>query len=97
MIVDAGGGTIDISSYVFLSTSPVSVEEVTSADCAYPDFHSSGDHPSSLYCVGILQGSTRVNVRAENFLRGSSVFSTRIIYCADFSLPRAPPGVCVRQ
>ncbi|KAI0750425.1 hypothetical protein C8Q74DRAFT_1374012 [Fomes fomentarius] len=50
MIVDAGGGTIDISSYVFLSTSPVSVEEVTSADC-------------------ILQGSTRVNVRAENFLR----------------------------
>ncbi|KAI0738326.1 hypothetical protein C8Q80DRAFT_1275839 [Daedaleopsis nitida] len=50
MIVDAGGGTVDVSSYTFLSTSPVSVEEVTSADC-------------------ILQGSTRVNVRAERFLK----------------------------
>ncbi|TFK79391.1 hypothetical protein K466DRAFT_648875 [Polyporus arcularius HHB13444] len=51
MIVDAGGGTIDISSYTFVSVSPTSVEEVTSADC-------------------ILQGSTRVNLRAENFLKG---------------------------
>ena len=33
IIVDAGGGTIDISSYLFLSTSPVSVEEVTSPEC----------------------------------------------------------------
>ncbi|KAI0708756.1 hypothetical protein C8T65DRAFT_650008 [Cerioporus squamosus] len=50
MIVDAGGGTVDISSYAVLSMSPVSVEEVTSPDC-------------------ILQGSTRVNVRAEKFLK----------------------------
>ena len=33
MIVDAGGGTVDISTYKFVSVSPVSVEEVTSADC----------------------------------------------------------------
>ena len=33
MIVDAGGGTIDISSYVFMSVAPMSVEEVTPADC----------------------------------------------------------------
>ncbi|RPD55189.1 hypothetical protein L226DRAFT_493295 [Lentinus tigrinus ALCF2SS1-7] len=50
MIVDAGGGTVDVSSYTFRSLSPVSVEEVTSPDC-------------------ILQGSTRVNVRAEKFLK----------------------------
>ncbi|TBU25276.1 hypothetical protein BD311DRAFT_853631 [Dichomitus squalens] len=50
MIVDAGGGTVDISTYTFVSVSPITVEEITSADC-------------------ILQGSTRVNVRAENFLR----------------------------
>ncbi|TFK78163.1 hypothetical protein K466DRAFT_438595, partial [Polyporus arcularius HHB13444] len=50
MIVDAGGGTVDISSYAFVSVSPLSVEEVTSADC-------------------ILQGSTRINVRAEAFLK----------------------------
>ncbi|KAH9850843.1 hypothetical protein C2E23DRAFT_869587 [Lenzites betulinus] len=49
-IVDAGGGTIDISSYSFVSSAPISVEEVVSAEC-------------------LLQGSTRVNVRAEKFLR----------------------------
>ncbi|KAI0668093.1 hypothetical protein C8Q78DRAFT_1081495 [Trametes maxima] len=50
MIVDAGGGTVDISSYSFVSTSPLSVEEIASADC-------------------IMHGSTRVNVRAESFLK----------------------------
>ncbi|KAI9060753.1 hypothetical protein FKP32DRAFT_1577403 [Trametes sanguinea] len=50
MIVDAGGGTVDISTYSFLSTSPLTVEEIASADC-------------------LLQGSTRVNVRAGTFLR----------------------------
>ncbi|KAI0824346.1 hypothetical protein BC628DRAFT_1322650 [Trametes gibbosa] len=49
-VIDAGGGTIDISSYSFLSSAPISVEEVVSSDC-------------------LLQGSTRVNVRAEQFLR----------------------------
>ncbi|KAI0656119.1 hypothetical protein C8Q70DRAFT_1056985 [Cubamyces menziesii] len=33
MILDAGGGTIDISSYSIASISPISVEEVTAADC----------------------------------------------------------------
>ena len=35
MIVDAGGGTVDISSYAFLSVTPLAVEEVTSADCEW--------------------------------------------------------------
>ena len=35
MIVDAGGGTVDISSYSFTSTSPLTVEEIASADCAF--------------------------------------------------------------
>ncbi|PIL25741.1 hypothetical protein GSI_11491 [Ganoderma sinense ZZ0214-1] len=51
IIVDAGGGTIDISSYLFLSISPMSVEEAAPPDC-------------------ILQGSTRVNVRLQEFLKG---------------------------
>ncbi|KAL1941016.1 hypothetical protein VTO73DRAFT_7652 [Trametes versicolor] len=33
MVVDAGGGTVDISSYAFISTSPLNVEEIASADC----------------------------------------------------------------
>ncbi|KAI0738321.1 hypothetical protein C8Q80DRAFT_1113973 [Daedaleopsis nitida] len=52
MIIDAGGGTVDISSYSFVSTTPLVVEEIASAECE---------------CV--MQGSTRVNVRAEKFLR----------------------------
>ena len=39
MIIDAGGGTVDISSYSFLSMSPLSVEEVTAADCELPLRH----------------------------------------------------------
>ncbi|KAM5545516.1 hypothetical protein V8D89_000554 [Ganoderma adspersum] len=51
IIVDAGGGTVDVSSYRFLSTAPIAVEEVTSPECT-------------------LQGSTRVNVRLLEFLKG---------------------------
>ncbi|KAI0750422.1 hypothetical protein C8Q74DRAFT_368077 [Fomes fomentarius] len=50
MVIDAGGGTVDISSYSFTSTAPLAVEEIAAAEC-------------------IMQGSTRVNVRAEKFLK----------------------------
>ena len=33
MIIDAGGGTVDISSYAFTSTAPLAVEEIASAEC----------------------------------------------------------------
>ena len=33
MVIDAGGGTVDFSSYHFLSSTPVSVEEVAPPDC----------------------------------------------------------------
>ncbi|RDX46327.1 hypothetical protein OH76DRAFT_1485574 [Lentinus brumalis] len=32
-IVDTGGGTVDISSYRFLSVSPTKIEEITAPDC----------------------------------------------------------------
>ncbi|KAI0079324.1 hypothetical protein K474DRAFT_1659403 [Panus rudis PR-1116 ss-1] len=50
MIVDAGGGTIDISTYTITNANPISVEESTAPDC-------------------LLHGSTRVNVRAHEYLR----------------------------
>ncbi|EKM51021.1 uncharacterized protein PHACADRAFT_212923 [Phanerochaete carnosa HHB-10118-sp] len=50
MIIDAGGGTIDLSTYKFTTASPVSVEEIAAPGC-------------------ILQGSTRVNMRAMEFLK----------------------------
>ena len=33
MVVDAGGGTVDISSYAFKSAAPLSVEETAAPDC----------------------------------------------------------------
>ncbi|KAL4244988.1 hypothetical protein ABKN59_002854 [Abortiporus biennis] len=48
-IIDAGGGTVDLSTYTFTQTSPISVEEIAPPGC-------------------IIQGSTRVNVRAKEFL-----------------------------
>ena len=33
MIVDAGGGTVDISSYALTSTTPIAVEEIATAEC----------------------------------------------------------------
>ena len=35
MIIDAGGGTVDISAYSFTSTTPLSVEEIAAAECEY--------------------------------------------------------------
>lgn len=33
MIVDAGGGTVDLSTYKFNSTAPITVEEIAPVDC----------------------------------------------------------------
>lgn len=38
LIVDAGGGTVDLSKYSFVTTSPITVEEVTSPDCQFLSF-----------------------------------------------------------
>ena len=35
MIVDAGGGTVDISSYTFTNAAPISVEETAPSDCKF--------------------------------------------------------------
>ncbi|GJE90679.1 HSP70 family protein [Phanerochaete sordida] len=50
MVIDAGGGTVDISTYQISETHPLTVEEIAPADC-------------------LLQGSTRVNMRALEFLK----------------------------
>ncbi len=82
MIVDAGGGTVDISSYSFTSTTPISVEEVATAECeSFIYVHSLGIlRPSS---PGIMQGSTRVNVRAEKFLKGTHTSWILCTTCTD--------------
>ena len=39
MVVDAGGGTVDISSYIFKSSAPLSIEETSVPDCEYFNSH----------------------------------------------------------
>ena len=33
MVIDAGGGTVDLSTYTFTSVSPITVEEIATPDC----------------------------------------------------------------
>ena len=68
MVVDAGGGTVDISSYVINSTNPLGVEELAAPGCEYISL----THPHIAFLsisAGIMQGSTVVNMRAESFFR----------------------------
>ena len=68
MIVDCGGGTIDLTTYKFVTANPILVEETTtpgceeSCSCVIPDKRTDS-------AIGILQGSTRVNARFYEFLR----------------------------
>lgn len=96
MVIDAGGGTVDISSYSFTSTAPLAVEEIAAAECEYDSVHGkfSADCRS-----GIMQGSTRVNVRAEKFLKGWSLnigLLYRIIRINDTTFRQAE-GICLRE
>ena len=34
MLIDAGGGTVDLSTYYFKSVSPIVLEEIAPIDCA---------------------------------------------------------------
>lgn len=72
MIVDAGGGTVDINTYKFTDTAPLSVEEIATPDCKSSWLSPFVRFSSSL--SGIVQGSTRVNARAQEFLKSMTLF-----------------------
>ena len=76
MIIDAGGGTVDISSYKFVDTAPMTVEEISPAECEkrfHPDY-TQDLHYHTFLIQGVLHGSTRVNIRAHEFLQGQIYF-----------------------
>ena len=68
MIVDAGGGTVDLSSYTFTSTAPLTASEIAPPGCEY--------RINTLFFgllnvfKGVLEGSTIVTRRVEQFLKG---------------------------
>ena len=69
MIIDAGGGTVDLSAYTFTTTVPVVVEEIAAAQCKCL-LGAILLEIAHFRFTGILQGSTRVNIRAREFLKG---------------------------
>ena len=70
MIIDAGGGTVDISTYAFKSVEPVKVEEISVPSCKYHE--RSGLLPRRAHRLpGLLEGSVIVRHRAEALIRGT--------------------------
>ena len=57
MIVDAGGGTVDFSSYEFTGVEPLSVEEIAAADCEYG--------VSCVQCANVRNLSTKASLKAR--------------------------------
>ncbi len=75
MIVDAGGGTVDISTYTRTSSSSTndsSFEEIVAPACLYSVLYSL-DRISPPSPLGIFSGSIFVTRRAESFLKSRVV------------------------
>jgi hypothetical protein len=69
MVIDAGGGTVDISSYTFTKTSPIEVQELAIPGCPYLSSAIAVIY-KALRCTGIFEGSVIVRQRAEDYFRG---------------------------
>jgi len=71
-VADAGGGTLDISSYAIKGVSPLLIEEIAPPDCT-PSFFFSRFVPNSppyiaVFITGLFSGSVFVSRRARKFL-----------------------------
>ena len=66
-MADAGGGTLDISSYAIRGTSPLVIEEIAPPDCTFPSFPHRQSYVASLV-AGVFSGSVFVSRRARAFL-----------------------------
>jgi hypothetical protein len=67
MIIDAGGGTVDISTYTFISDTPIKVKEIAIPACMC--LHSLVQFNLATI-LGVFEGSVIVRQRAENHIRG---------------------------
>ena len=69
MIVDAGGGTIDISTYNVLSNGPLRVEELYEPQCEL-DTSKLQVFRSIISTSGLVQGGEIVTARATAMVQG---------------------------
>ena len=82
-MADAGGGTLDISSYAIKAISPLLIEEIAPPDCK-PSFSPSVRFTFTIlpsnFIPGLFSGSVFVSRRARKFLehklQGSPQYST---------------------
>ena len=70
LIVDAGGGTIDISSYVVTSDRPLQVEELFRPECQSTRSLLGTRSLRYLLLTGLLQGGEFVTARAKEMASG---------------------------
>lgn len=70
IVADAGGGTLDISSYAIRGTSPLVIEEIAPPDCKY--MRAMSFQQCSDVLAGVFAGSVFVSRRARAFLEGVS-------------------------
>jgi hypothetical protein len=68
LVADAGGGTLDISSYAIRATAPLVIEEIAPPDCRF----SCIEFYTAINCchVGVFAGSVFVSRRARAFFEG---------------------------
>jgi len=75
LIIDAGGGTIDISSYKVLNNEPLQVEELYEPQCE-SELSQLQVFSSKSSISGIVQGGEFVTVRATEMANGMPKHST---------------------
>lgn len=69
MVVDAGGATVDISTYAIKSGVKLAMQETTTPECRhFPDARSCIYHALTMIVLGLFQGSAIVSFRAREFL-----------------------------
>ena len=83
-VIDAGGGTVDISTYKFTGDSPVEIEEIVAPGCKCGLSSLASSPAECTVPPGIFEGSVMIRQRAEEYLRGSFHHSKQLrFYRAD--------------
>jgi len=70
LIIDAGGGTIDISTYRVLSNGPLQVEELYEPSCE-STYHNGRLSRFIAFTLGLIQGGELVTARATAVIKGT--------------------------
>ena len=71
MVIDAGGGTVDFSTYTFTNSTPIVIKEIAEPGCKF-SIHICYNMQLRRSWPGIYQGSVLVGGRASAYFKGVS-------------------------